>query len=359
MIEIKEQNKLQDCSKGLLRPQADEIAALMRQYGADAAGSIALIDSSHGADDIRWNHIVDGKYVLRFCNAPQMTESRMEDLNRLIGRYRAFGLKCPLFIKGSDGRFFRPWRDLTVYLSEYVDLPIAEETDGVDKDALRTDVVRMLARFMDRYRDVDLIPTMGMYSLFDLCPFDVPLGIDEKQQNLNSVCDALDGIGEHALSERLAEKNHTVRAALLTVFRSLPRCVTQGDENLSNVLIDERKQLAGLIDFNLAGTDVCVNLIANNADFDLCIENDDPIAPAEALSAAVERYRKNAAMLLGEYHATDAERDALPYYAWIALASQYPYACAYAHRIKKEETRADTLQLIERIAALPVDALRV
>ena len=79
---------------------------------------VGLLDTSHGADDIRWNYIIDKKYVLRLTNAPEMTEERLDDLNRLIGRYADFGLRCPAFLKGTDGRFFHPWGELTAYLSE-------------------------------------------------------------------------------------------------------------------------------------------------------------------------------------------------------------------------------------------------
>ena len=143
---------------------------------------------------------------------------------------------------------------------------------------------------------------MGMYSLFDLSPFDKAEGIDEKQQNFNSLCGSLRGIGETALAERLEKTHALIRGKLKAVYKALPRCVFQADENLSNVLVDREHHLAGLIDFNLAGTDVCVNLIANNADFNLDIFHDRPIDAAQTLETALENYRRNAQMMLSEYH---------------------------------------------------------
>ena len=359
--EIVKRNKTAACSEALTHPAWDDLLTLLSLYGADEMASVGLIDTSHDKSDIRWNYIVDNKYVLRLTNAPDMTEARLRDLNRLISRYEAFGLRCPAFLSGTDGRFFHAWGELTVYLSEYVDLPLAGEADLSDgeKDALRREVVLSLARFMERYKGVDLIPTMGMYSLFDLCPYDVPLGVDEKQQNMNGLCDALRKIGEDALAQKLEEKNEAVRARLLPIYRDLPRCVTQGDENFSNVLLDGKKQLAGLIDFNLAGTDVCVNLIANNADFDLDIMHDRPADPETTLEKALAGYRKNAAMLLEAYHATKIERAALAGYAWIALAAQYPYACAFKYRLQKESARPSTVALLREIADLDMGRLTV
>lgn len=361
MGQIEELNKMKPCSEALPHPDWEELSALLGQYGVDRMEAVGLIDTSYDEADIRWNYIINKKHVLRFTNAPEMTEERFADLNRLIGRYADFGLRCPAFLKGLDGRFFHPWGELTAYLSEYVDLPIAEEADltETEKTALRQEIRLSIARFMERYKGVDLSPTMGMYSLFDLCPFDVPLGIDEKQQNLNDLCAALREAGEEGLAQRLTAKNEEVRARLLPVYKALPRCVTQADEGFTNVLLDGEKHMAGLIDFNLSGTDVCVNLIANNAILDLDDLGDKPFDPADALEQLLAGYRRNAARMLEAYHASEMERGALAGYAWIALVSQYPNARACAKRIEKDETRACTLAYLEQLANLDMNRLAV
>ena len=360
-MEIEPLNQTKACSKTLTHPTWAELQSLLSLYSVEGVAGAGLIDTSHDARDIRWNYIVDNTYVLRLTNAPEMTEERLDDLNRLIGRYADFGLRCPAFLKGTDGRFFHNWRELTVYLSEYVDLPIADEADltEAEEDALRREVILSIGAFMERYKGVDLIPTMGMYSLFDLSPYDVPEGIDEKQWNMNNLTAALRKAGEEGLAARLEAKNQAVRARLLTMYKELPRCVTRADEGFGNVLLDEEKHLAGLIDFNLSGTDVCVNLIANNADFDLDIRHDRPLDPDETLEKAIMSYRSNAARILEAYHATEAERNALKDYAWIALASQYPCASAFADRLEKEASRPSTLALLEMIAALDTGRLAV
>lgn len=359
---IEELNKAKPCSRALAHPAWEELTNLLALYGADGMGKVGLMDTSHDEKDVRWNYIIDRKYVLRLTNAPEMREERLADLNRLIARYGAFGLRCPAFIRGKDGRFFHSWGELTVYLSEYVDLPVAGEMNltAAEQDALREEVVLSLGRFMARYRDVDLIPTMGMYSLFDLSPYDAALGLDEKQQNMDTVYAALRKWDAESLAKKLAAKNGEVRARLLQIYRELPRCVTQGDENFTNVLLDDAGHMAGLIDFNLAGTDVCVNLIANNADFNLDVMEDRPLDdPAAVLEDALASYRKNAAMLLTVYPASQAERLALADYAWIALASQWPYACAFTDRLQQEQCRPSTLALLEMIAELDMDRLAV
>ena len=183
--QIEERNQTRDCSKALAHPAWEELLSLLARYGVGGMESVGLIDTSFDAEDIRWNYIIDRKYVLRLTNAPGMTEARLHAMNRLIARYADFGLRCPKFLPGTDGLFFHGWGELKAYLSEYVDLPMAneEELSPEEKDALRTEAVLSLAGFLERYKDVDLIPTMGMYSLFDLCPYDEAVGMDEKQQN--------------------------------------------------------------------------------------------------------------------------------------------------------------------------------
>lgn len=359
--QIEEINQMRACSKALAHPTWGELASLLSLYGVESMTDAGLIDTSYDEADIRWNYIIDRKYVLRLTNAPEMTEARLDDLNRLIGRYGEFGLRCPAFLPGVDGRFFHSWKELQVYLSEYIDLPTADKAglSQKEKDALRREVVLSIGRFMERFKGVDLSPTMGMYSLFDLCPYDVPVGIDEKQQNLNDLCAALRKAGEEGLAQRLEERNEAVRARLLSVYRDLPRCVTQADEGFTNVLLDGEKHLAGLIDFNLSGTDVCVNLIANNAVLDLDDLGDKPFDPADALDQLLAGFRRNAAWMLEVYRASKTERDALAGYAWIALVSQYPNARACAKRIEKDETRACTLAYLEQIASLELNRLAV
>ena len=310
------------------KPTTVEIKEILTQFGIPDVSDtslrtedgqeyeIRLIDTSHGADDIRLNYIIDKKWVLRFCNAPDMTEQRLTELNRLIDRYIAFGLKCPRFLTDSDGRFFHKWNGLDCYLQEYVDLPTAYELkpDPEEQERIWQEVLDSVAAFAEANRNVDLSRTMGMYSLFDLAPYDIPVGIDEKQQNFNNLCAALREIGETALEEKLQAKHAEVREKLRAVYKDLPRCVFQADENLSNVLVDENRHMAGLIDFNLAGTEVIVNQFANlGGGFKEEVE--EPIGAEARMQYAADSYRKYQGRMLEIYHATDLEKQAMQWYS--------------------------------------------
>ena len=84
---IRKLNKTAACSEALAHPAWEELTNLLALYGADGMGKVGLMDTSHDEKDIRWNYIIDRKYVLRLTNAPEMREERLADLNRLIARY--------------------------------------------------------------------------------------------------------------------------------------------------------------------------------------------------------------------------------------------------------------------------------
>ncbi len=118
-------------------PTRQDILSELSKFGIDGVRTVKLMDSTREAADIRLNYIIDKKWVLRFCNAPDMTEKRMGELNRLIGRYRDAGYVCPAFVADGSGQYLHPWEDLLCYLSEYIDLPLARERDQNAEDGNR------------------------------------------------------------------------------------------------------------------------------------------------------------------------------------------------------------------------------
>ncbi|MBO4888997.1 MAG: phosphotransferase [Firmicutes bacterium] len=340
-------------------PGREDILAELAKYGFEAEGDIRLIDTSHDADDIRLNYIIDKKWVLRFCNAPDMTENRLREMNRLIDRYIRFGLRCPRFLTDQQDVFFHEWTHrsaqpkdrLVCYLAEYVDLPTAYELkpDPEKEEEIWLEVLDSVAGFAEEYRDVDLSGTFGMYSLFDLSPFDIPLGIDEKQQNFNSLCEELRKIGETTLVEKLEKKHTEIRKKIRSVYRDLPHCVFQADENLSNVLVDENLHIAGLIDFNLAGTEVIVNQFANLGG-GFKEEVNEPIGAKARMDYAMASYEKYQGRMLKIYHANDLERKAIEWYSWIALVAGWPQVCFFLEGLKNEALKDEILELLGLLA---------
>lgn len=186
----------------------DTVRELLRLFGADSVQTVEFTDSSHGDSDIRHNYLIDRKYVLRINSAPVMTDGRLEELNRLIERYREFGMHAPKFLKAKDGRFIVERDGNICYLSEYLDETVADDVKDGCLEELRTQRRIFIARFAEKYRNVDLTETVSMYSIFDLSPYDKldGLEIDEKQDNFNHLTADLQKAGEYALAERLVQE---------------------------------------------------------------------------------------------------------------------------------------------------------
>ena len=336
--------------KGRKIPAADDLKALSFAFGFEKIEDVDLIDTSHDIDDVRLNYIVDKKFVLRVCNAPDMSEKRMEELNRLIERYKEVGVQSPKFLKNRNGYYFEKWGEYVAYVSEYIDLPLAEDAKLEDEDALEAEIEKFVARFARRYKDCDLIDTMSMYSLFDLSPFDKQNGVDEKQDNFNHLVAFLVELGEDKLADKLTARNQAVREELKKVYKSLPHCVFQADENFSNVLVDENGRLAGLIDFNLAGTDVIVNHFANLSGFHYSLMDWTKKTPKEVLDESLKYYRRHMSNVLSEYDATTEELAAMKKYAWIVSVSGWPYHCFFLDALKNPNLKAKTLELLDLLA---------
>ena len=336
--------------KGCKTPELDDVKALSSDFGVVKFDDVNLIDTSHDLNDVRLNYIIDKKLVLRVCNAPDMSENRIDELNRLIERYRESGLKCPKFLKNQNGNYFEKWEAYFVYVSEYIDLPIAVDAKLENEDALEIEIEQFIARFAKKYKNCDLIDTMSMYSLFDLSPFDKQNGVDEKQDNFNHLTKYLVEIGEDKLADKLTKRNEIIRAELKKVYKSLPHCVFQADENFSNVLVDENGHFAGLIDFNLAGTDVIVNHFANLSGFKYSSVEWGKQTPEEVFEESLKSYRQHIAIMLKEYDATQEELDAMKKYAWIVAVSGWPYHCFFLDSLKNPNLKAKTLELLDLLA---------
>ncbi len=188
-----------------------------------------------------------------------------------------------------------------------------------------------------------------MYSLFDLSPYDAPAGIDEKQANADELTAALRSLGETALAERLLTENDRIRAALLPGWHTLPQATFQGDESFSNLCVDESGAICGIFDFNMSGTDVCANYLANLAFQGRFYYTDDVFETCDAdrLCAKVLRsFRDATALIVRHYRFTPAERAAYFLCARLAMLFGYVNAAAFCLYLEQARYRGECLRLL-------------
>ena len=292
--------------------------------------------------------------MLRLNSAKVMTEERLTELNTLIERYRSFGMKAPLFLKAENGSFVVEQDGKNCYLSEYLDLPLAEDV----KLRCREDLIRQrlvfISRFAQTFKNVDLVETVSMFSIFDLAPYDKLSGldIDEKQENLNQLVADLTQAGYVELAQKVNAKNEELRRQLKPIYKELPRCVFQGDENFSNLCVDENDRIVGLFDFNMSGTEVIANYLANNAFMGhFCYEDEilDKHTPEEVLQILLDAFHQSTALICEHYSFTEQEFSAYHIYGKIAMISAYWNTSAFAEFLQQEKYKEKIAAIIELI----------
>lgn len=336
--------------------QYDHILNLLQQFDIHCVDTMEFVDSSHGEDDIRHNYIIDKKYVLRINSAKVMTEERLIELNALIKRYHSFGMKAPLFLKAVTDRFVLEQDGKYCYLSEYLDYPLADDVKHRCREDLIRQRVIFTAKFAEAFKNVDLIETVSMYSIFDLAPYDKlsGLNIDEKQENLEQLVKDLKKAGFEALAKKLDATNEKIRNQLKPIYKDLPRCVFQGDENFSNLCVDERDQIIGLFDFNMSGTEVNANYLANNGFGNFYYEEEivDRHTPEEILQMLLDAYHRGTELICQHYSFTEQEFFAYRLYSKIAMFSAYWNTSAFAEFLQQEKYKDKIAAIIELILDL-------
>lgn len=328
-----------------------EIQEIMLHFGLSVQSVTNFYDTSRGDDDKRLNYILDDKYVLKVNSVRAMWEDRLQEIKRLIARYRSIGVYCPDIIPALDGSLsYTICKDGVEYIcfvEEYAMYPVL--ADGAELD--RREVIEHLGILAAKYTGVDLSQTKSMWSIIDLAPLDVD--IDEKQENTNMLVEALRENGYTDLAEQVESINNTLREKIMPVFSELPRCVYQGDLNGTNELVKDG-HFAGLIDFNMSGTDVNINVFLNETNWFPEEYEFDSLSVPEIIARQDSEQEDNLAVIFKNYSLNDAEKYAFPYYKRIVDMFQYPDVCEMVEWLKNDARRDKCAELIRALADKPL-----
>lgn len=311
-----------------------------------------FIDTSHSEEDKRLNYILDNKYVLKVNSVCSMWEDRLQEIRRLIFRYRAIGVYCPDMIPRADGTLSyllqKDGGNYTCFVEEYALYPVLGW--GTEHD--RTEVVEHLGILASKYTGVDLSDTRSMWSIIDLAPLDTD--VDEKQENTNMLTAALKKNGYDNLAHQIDEFNNMLRQKITAVFDKLPRCVYQGDLNSTNELHRDG-HFVGLIDFNMAGTDVNINVFLNETNWFPEEGEFDMLSVPEIIAKQDDEQSKELSVILRHYELNDEEKYAFPYYKRIVDMFQYPNVCLMVELLKDSTRKDKCAELIRALAKKPLD----
>ena len=333
----------------------DELQVILDVFGINSFDDYTMIDTSHGDNDIRHNYILDKKYVLRVNSAKVMKEERIKELNVLIKRYNDFGIHAPYFLSYGNEQYVVEFNDFYCYISEYLDCIVADDIKDSCRERLIEERVTMVARFAQEYKNVDLIETLSMYSLFDLCPYDQLIGMDEKQDNFNNLIKDVIEANALDLVNVLHVFNNSTREELLSFYKDLPRCVFQGDENFSNVCVDEDYHICGLFDFNMSGTEVIANYLANIALQGNYFYTDDIMqskSAKEIFKMVIDVFNRNTKLIKQYYDFEEKEFYAYKLYAKIAMLCGYWNQYVFSEYIRQEKYRDKIIELLQLIVSV-------
>lgn len=324
-----------------------EVREIITEFGLSAERITKFYDTSRSDGDKRFNFILDDKYVLKINSETVMTEIRLREISVLISRYRSIGIYCPKLLPTLDGKLslsIQCKKDKYIcFVEEFAAYPVCD----CEVEPERAEVVEHLGILASKFTDLDLIETKSMWSIIDLAPLDK--GIDEKQENANLLIATLYKHGYSDLANRINALNNLAREKIMTVFDKLPRCVYHGDLNDSN-LLHNNGHFAGLIDFNMSGTDVNINVFLNETN---CFPEEsefDALSVSEIVRNMVERQDKLLTSIFKHYTLNNDEEYAFVYYRQIINLFQYPNVCAMVEWLNNDLRQSKCIDLITCLA---------
>lgn len=323
-----------------------EIRSVLACFGLDFEKVTNFFDTSHSETDVRLCYILDERYVLKIQSPDVMSESRLREISRLIERCQRIGVYAPNLIPAADGQFSQMWvhhgRELICFVEVCAPFQVCGDRLALD----RREVVKHLGILAKEYSGIDLQETRSMWSIIDLAPLDTD--VDEKQENVDILASALSENGYAGLSKQLEQYNEFLRQEIQKTFRELPRCVYQGNLNFSNVLQCEG-HFAGLIDFNMSGTDVNINVFLNETNWFPGEDEFDRMEIAEILKNMDCIQKSYLEEIWVYYTPSDEEKRLIPYFKQIVDLFQYPNVCAMVKWLKEASRREKCAMLIEEM----------
>lgn len=335
----------------------EEIIKLAKLYGINNIEILECIDSSRGSEDIRLNHIVmdkitGKKYLIKMNNSNVITEEFMNNISLVSSRYREIGVWTPAIKKSVNNRYVEALSYESVgykcYIEEYA---MYSPVENYDED-FALEVYEHLGRMAAEYSDVDLMEQPSMWTIIQLHPLDVD--IDEKQDNLNNLCSSLKEKGYEALANKLQLENVSCRQKIEKVFDKLPRCVYQGDLNPGNLLKTTDGHFAGLIDFNMAGTEVNINCFLNETMYQLEDTDFEELSATEIYEKMTVVQERRLKVIWENYRLNDVERECIDAYRKIIYMALYPNVMCMKYFLDKGMYVAKIVELLERICAIVI-----
>ncbi|MDA3731872.1 phosphotransferase [Niameybacter massiliensis] len=310
-----------------------------------------VIDTSRSEEDRRYNYKINNSYFLKINNSKAINEVFLEDIMNLTLRYKEIGVYCPSLIKDESGKlvYFYEKEDIhyACYVEECAPYKVYSSKGNTIDYTFKKAVVGHLGKLARLFSNINLSQTKSMWSLIELGPFDIDR--DEKQENFDTLVNALKKCQEDILTEKLIIANQQIRKQIEKFLEQLPRCVYQGDLNESNILVDDEGVFKGIIDFNMFGTEVNINCFLNETMYYLEKVDFDTLTVQKIFSKMEQEQEKMLSEILKCYQLNSLEHTAWRYYKKIIYMSFYPNVCLWNSMLLKHQHVDKVLKLINII----------
>ncbi|WP_407054766.1 phosphotransferase enzyme family protein [Paenibacillus dendritiformis] len=251
------------------------IEPILQSYVKDSILSYNLIDNSY-EDEYRYIAIVEtakhGPLVLKCYSDSYTNGDKIDGWARLAQAYRQGGIRTPRFYPADNGSYsvaisveglpFQVWAE------EYMPYPTMDDRE-LDMEDMSAGFLRQLGSCMGNMHTITLQERIE----YDWnSPYVL---LDPEEENYSDAKHWYESLQYSKADPHLVEEIWDVynrkRKELEAAFPALPAGGVQGDLSLNNLLIDVDQQLAGIIDYNLAGQDKFVSYMMQEGIF-LCFE---------------------------------------------------------------------------------------
>jgi len=310
-----------------------QIKAALRLYNPEKPHDYEVSDSSRGKTDRRFTIIAEypaGKIVVKLARNSFTAPERVAGWAQLAAHYNNLGIYAPRFLRSINGEYGTAQGKYCIWAEEFAKY-LPNETISYEASAQ----ARLASLGRVAANPAPLAPWPSPYAMYDkFCAEDEVPELYENGLRLMREISAK--FPEYApRTATIMKKYERRRAAFEPLYRVLPKAVFQADMNKSNLLFDNSK-FAGLMDFNLSGTDAVLSYALYECHYTMTEEELDGIKRGDLRVISMEeRTRRNLAYVAQEYHFTDAERAAWGTFYNLAAPFWGYHFCAYKKWIRE------------------------
>ncbi len=232
------------------------------RYDSSGVSEVSENDSSRGERDYRRACCVTynsgRRLVIKIAKDCFTTGERIQGWNDLIERYNRAGIYAPKIVADTGGQICFWESGYMVYAEEYKRFLCADEfTPKVEPREYEADVYRMIGKI------AALPPTIvrwnSAYSLYDtFCEEDFAAENYECAEEWWRIFQWA-APEKRAVVDQIWNTYLRIRQELETEYRALPKTAFQADLNHTNIMLDDKRHFAGIMDFKLSGTETILN----------------------------------------------------------------------------------------------------